>query len=229
MPTSDFNVTREELVRRALRKLGATNPSTEDLTNAVQSLNVLVKEIDPQGKWLWTITNTESTLTISASTRTYTTGSGAGNIATDILALETFILLKGTTRVPCRILEKKEALSTYELEGTGEPYLVYLEKKPLAANNVLWTYPLPSGSYTAKYTYRRRLYDFDAAGDNPDFPQEWINCLTYVVADDLADEYGLPLEERDRLSAKAAAKLRSMKIANAENPSTDVTTPTQYF
>ena len=52
------------------------------------------------------------------------------------------------------------------------------------------------------YTYKRPLYDFDAAGDNPDMPQGWNRYLIYRLAEDLAPEYGIALDERSWLKAQ---------------------------
>lgn len=212
MPDSNYNLQRENIVRKALRKLGATSPSIDEITNGVQSLQLLIKEVDAEGKWLHCISNTEQSLTLSSGTRTYTAGSGAAQIRTDMLALESFILLIGTSRIPVEILGKREALTTTLLEGTGQPLAVFLEVKSDPADNVLWVYQLPDATYTAKYTYRRHLYDFDASTDYADLPRAWVNCLIYLVAADLAPEYDV---DSTLIEAKAQAKLRRCKALNA--------------
>ena len=68
-------------------------------------------------------------------------------------------------------------------------------------------------SYTSPeqliYEYKRPLYDFDTATDNPDIPQGWHRFLLYAVAADLADNYGLPLDERVELDMKASKLLEN--------------------
>ena len=54
-------------------------------------------------------------------------------------------------------------------------------------------------SYVLHYARVRKLEDFDASGDNPDFPEEWIELLTVGTADRLAPEYGIPIIERRAL------------------------------
>ena len=46
------------------------------------------------------------------------------------------------------------------------------------------------------YSYKRPLYDFDKATDNPDMPSGWGRYLTLRLAHDLSPEYGLALDER---------------------------------
>jgi hypothetical protein len=49
------------------------------------------------------------------------------------------------------------------------------------------------------FVYQRPFEDFDAATDNPDFPQEWYDAVTYGLATRLAPEYGVPNTERKTL------------------------------
>ena len=38
--------------------------------------------------------------------------------------------------------------------------------------------------------YRRPIEDFDSAGNDPDFPQEWLECLGYNLAVRIAPQFG---------------------------------------
>lgn len=220
MSTSTFNLTFDKLVRRALRKLGNTNPSNDDLTNARESLNVIVKNVDPDGRWLWTISNTETVLNIVANQNSYTTAAvPPTGIPSDMLALNAFFLMIGTYHVPMRILAKTESTTSWDRDFTGQPFEVFLEKQPLSANNTLWVYPTPNAAWTAKFTYKRHLYDFINPNDVADFPQNWLQALTYLLAAELTDDYGTPDPVATRINAKAEGYLKKAKAANgAENP-----------
>ena len=55
----------------------------------------------------------------------------------------------------------------------------------------LYLYPRPADPNTYfEFTYERMLEDFDASTDNPDFPSEWLECLTYQLAVRLALPFG---------------------------------------
>lgn len=54
-----------------------------------------------------------------------------------------------------------------------------------------------------RLSYRRPIYDFDAADHEPDFPLEWPRTLLYKLAFDLGDIWGIPLEERRMMLDKA--------------------------
>lgn len=228
MPNSDSTITRTELIKRSFRGIGVKNPTTRDLSDAVGLLNAVLKELDSEGRWLWAISNTITALTLVASTRSYSVGTAPTGIASNIMALETFELVQGTSYTPLRIIEKTEALTTTLREGVGTPSLVYLEKAPVMTNQKIHIFQTPGAGYTAQYTYRRRLYDFDNASDNPDFPQEWEQKLVKILRSELAPEYGIPLDERSLLMMEAEkAKLQSLSNnSETSDPSSIVTT---YF
>lgn len=216
MPDSNSNITRTNLVKRAFRRIGIDQPYTDQILQAVDLLNAVLKEIDTEGRWLWTINSTPSTLTLGSSQRAYDVGSGASNIASYIMALEQVDLVQGTTLRPIRIITSTESLTTYEREGTGEPYLVYLEKRPLTTSQRMHFFPTPNAAYPMQYTYRRRLYDFDNASDNPDFPQDWEQRLVKRLALELAPEFGIPLVERQLFKAESDEAMRRGRAANGE-------------
>jgi hypothetical protein len=47
-----------------------------------------------------------------------------------------------------------------------------------------------------RYLYKRPLYDFDNANDNPDMPAQWTRYLMWRLAYDLTPEYSLTMEDR---------------------------------
>lgn len=55
----------------------------------------------------------------------------------------------------------------------------------------LWLTPA-SVADLIKFTWWRPIEDFNAAGDNPDLPTEWIRALTFNLAVDMAPEFSVP-------------------------------------
>ena len=53
-------------------------------------------------------------------------------------------------------------------------------------------------------TYKRPLYDFDSAYDNPDFPLGWEDYLIYKLAVRLGPDYDLGMEQRSQLKQDLA-------------------------
>ena len=53
------------------------------------------------------------------------------------------------------------------------------------------------------FTFERTLQDFDAAGNNPDFPIEATDYLVKGLRYELASSSGIPLQELQHLKAEA--------------------------
>jgi hypothetical protein len=70
---------------------------------------------------------------------------------------------------------------------------------------VLSVWPLPdstaASTYTLELTYNRPLEGFTAAGETPDFPQDWQNVLIFGLAWTMAGEWGVPTEDRKMLKS----------------------------
>ena len=49
------------------------------------------------------------------------------------------------------------------------------------------------------------LDDLNTALDVPDFPNEWMNCLVWSLADQLSLEYGVPMNARQEITQRAVA------------------------
>lgn len=227
--TSDFTYTRNELIEMALSAIGVTEPSNDEYALSTKVLNSMIRHMDAKGQWAWAIDNTESTLTLVSGQQEYVTGTGASNIATNILRLEKAALLINTDREPLIILSKRESLKTpLQDESNSQPVEVYLEKSALRANNVLIFYPTPNSAYTVKYQYRRPLFDFDLPTDNPDFPQDWFLPVQKILAYELSSHFGKPLTERQLLKADADQAMMESENFNDDEPSY-VTLKTEYF
>lgn len=103
--------------------------------------------------------------------------------------------------MPLRIVTKQEYNLLGNKEVNGKPVQVYYD--PQRAYGDLYVYPTPSSVEASLYTlhiiYQRPYEDFDSALDEPDFPQEWFDAITYGLACRLAPEYGLAATERKML------------------------------
>lgn len=64
------------------------------------------------------------------------------------------------------------------------------------------------------------LEDFDAAGNNPDFPQEWLDALVYGLGDRLAPSFGVSLPERQDIRLQAREFLNDVMDWDVEPEAT---------
>lgn len=209
--TSTETVTRTELVDDALAEVGNSNPNNTQRAQAVRFLNKLLKQLDPMAQWSWTSSFVPGSINTVANQRAYTTSDG---LASNIFELVHVDKVTGTTLSPITIIDTATRLSSVDREGTGEPQWAYLQRAPTLSAQKLEFLPTPDGVYTYQYTYRRRLYDFTASSDNPDFPGEWNHALSIMLADKLARIYGMDLQDRQELKIEALDQMRQMIAAN---------------
>lgn len=232
MPTSDAKYTRNELVRASLRMLGVKNPSANEVANGVEALNLRMKEIDVEGRWLHCVSQTPTQLDLVSGTATYsysTTGPSS-EIASDILDIEVAEIWTGASGKPdyeLVKLTKSQAERTVWRGESGDPVEFYLQRDDDPASNQLWVFPTPSSALTLKYYYRRRIYDFDASTDNPDMPQQWNRALRYALAADLAPEYGQ--DQREPLFAARYEEAKRIAIRANSEKSTRTPVMAEYY
>lgn len=82
--TSDFNLTRNQIIKAALRKLGAIatgeTPSQNIITDCAEALNAMVKRWDAKGIHIWT--ESQGTLFLQPNQVQYILGTGSPDHAT---------------------------------------------------------------------------------------------------------------------------------------------------
>lgn len=212
MPTSgstNFSITRDQLISGALRIVGATaqgeTPTATQISEAAEALNMLVKAWEADGMPLWAIKQYNVSLTQSVNS--YTIGVNATiNTPKPLKVIQAF-LHNNTTDLdtPMRILTRQE----YNLLGNktteGQPIQIYYE--PLNTTGILHVFPTPDAPSAADtvitLVYQRPFEDFDASSDEPDFPQEWFDALKFGLADRLSAEYGVPIVDRNDIRTRA--------------------------
>ena len=270
------NLTRDQLITLAYKDIGALADgevlSASLLADGILKLNLIMREIDATGKWLWTEKSTS--ITLIANQWVYTTSGGfpsdlrqpdrityrddqADDWPVEILTREGYETINNKTQQgdPAKawITENRAigqqtltiwpALATVNAQSivTGTDSVVYKcirshtadsTNDPITGANyqlywtaggsgpAVWT----SGtSYTAPQQllvwYRRPLYEFTAATDNPDMPTQWTRLLEYRLAADLADPMGSSIETCQKMSAKANAAYSD--IFKAARPQTN--------
>jgi len=203
--STDFSVTRDDIIKRALRQIGALaqgeTPTTDQVTEAALALNGLVKAWQADGMPLWAIKS--YSVPLVAGTKDYEIGLGkAVNIPKPLKVIQAFN--HSTTSnidIPIRVITKQEYNILGNKTSSGNPIQVYYE--PLGDYGILHVFPVPATTDAANNTitifYQRPFEDFDVSTDTPDFPQEWYDAIVYGLATRLAPEYGLPGTERKLL------------------------------
>lgn len=221
--STNFSVSRDDLIKGALRKIGVVpqgeTPTTDQITEGAFALNLLVKAWQADGMPLWALRTTA--IPLSATVNTYSIGTGL-TVNTD----KPLKIIRAWNRditsnvdIPMRILTRQEYDILGNKTSAGNPIQIYYD--PQRDSGVLKVFPTPSTLEATNnqiyITYQRPYEDFDTSTDTPDFPQEWYMAVLYGLAVVLAPEYGLPIDQRQVLGREAAdIKVAAMSFGTEE-------------
>lgn len=119
--------------------------------------------------------------------------------------------------VPMKVLTRDEYYNIVNRTQEGAPLHIYYDPQ---LTGVIYFWPrFDSGDYVIEFTYHRPFEDFDASGDNPDFPQHWYLPLMMELACMLGPKFGLPPEERAALFKESQFYIEQARTADAETGS----------
>lgn len=201
MATTDYNynATRNQLIERAFRIVGALTlgqtMSAEEVAQGNQALNDLIKDWQNKGVQLWAL-HLDS-IPMVASTSSY-----ALDLDPPVYDITRAYIREGTTDIEVPRMSWQNYQGIYDKSLTGKPTSFAIDT---AIVPTLYPYPVPdaSSTYTFYYLGTRKLADLETASGNAEFPARFTRALAYGLADDLADEYKLSISEREKLTQKA--------------------------
>lgn len=114
-----------------------------------------------------------------------------------------------STSIPIVALSHQEYfdLAGKKTDGLSSHYYY----NPDLSNGSLYLYPRPeNGRLYFELTFERMIEDFDAAGDNPDFPSEWLECMVYQLATKIAPAFGKEEKAMAYIAPIASQLLQNM-------------------
>ena len=239
--TTTYTITRDQIIVSALRKLGVVEPgdtsSTIDanlVTNAAQSLNLMVKQWMTEGIKLWTVA--DITLPLVAAQTSYTIGSSGCDLTTDRPLRLIYAVLRNTAAtpdidIPMQIISKQEYSMLGSKFSTGTTNSVYLN--PGVSTSTLKVFPTPDSSTATNYqlilTVQQPISDISSSSTVPNFPNEWMNALVWGLADQIAIEFGLPVNHRQEVMMRAEKYRTQLVDWDIENESTFFTPDVRSF
>lgn len=201
-----FNLTSDQLVAASLRKnavLGdGQSPSSTQLANGTQALNVMLKTFMAKGMPLWVMSEYDLTLT-SASTYTF---SAATNIPAPLKVTQAILIdSEGVTSTPLNVRTHYD-FNLLPITGTtGTPTNYWYE--PLNQTGVLHVWPAPDtysiANRVIRIVYQRPFHDMVSGTDTLDFPQWWTEAVIYGLAHRMSPEFGIPLQDRQLIAKEA--------------------------
>lgn len=219
--TASFTIDRNGMITSALRAIhilqdGQTATSTE-ISDASEILNMLIKNWQAEGLWLWTY----QLVAIPMVTNKYLYTIGPVNA--DVLIPRPLRLFDGSyirdtvcnpnVDTPLRLISRLEYLQLGSKLSLGVPNSIYWDAKidtqseitsPSLGHGTLYVYSNPMDDTRVIYAnFQRQLYDMTNATDEFDFPSENFMALKWGLAAELADEYELPQDRIMRIEGKA--------------------------
>lgn len=224
---TDHIAATDNVVRTTLSSAAASGASSIVVTSATGISNgyYIGVELD-DGTVQWTTVNGAPSGTTITLTDTLTGAASSGNViyvySTKINALQVKTILQAFLRQsdltdsPLNIVSRQEYYGLGNKTSEGSPAQVYLQ--PNLTSTLFLVYPEPDDeTETIELLVQRTLEDFDAAGDTPDFPQEWYQALCWGLAAELSAKYGKTISERNWFHEKAAMVLEEVEGFDKEH------------
>lgn len=203
--STNFSVSRDDIIKRSLRLLGVLaqgeDPTTDQVTEAAYALNNYVKALQTEGMPLWALKT--SPITLTDGDASYRIGlNQTVNIPKPLKVLQAYNRdSNSSVDIPMRIITKQEYNILGNKTSAGNPIQIYYD--PQSNYGDLYVFPVPTTVEAANNTiyivYQRPFEDFDLSTDEPDFPQEYYDLISYGLACRLAPEYGLSPTDRKTL------------------------------
>jgi len=219
-----FQLTRDDIINAALRKLLVVGESTTanaaQLTTGAQALNAIVATFQSLGMPLWA--RKELAITMVASQRDYTIGVGKTIAQPFPLHIYQAVLNipNSNSQIDVTMMARNDFNLLPSTKGNTPVNATY---QPFINYGVLSVWPTPSAtipaSTTITLTYQSPAEYFTTGTGTPNFPQEWTNALIYALAESLAPENGLPLPDRQYIAREAKRHLDEVLANGAEDGS----------
>jgi hypothetical protein len=237
--SSNYSITRDQIISLALRKLGVLEigdtPDANTVSNAAMSLNLLIKQFNTDGLKLWKVS--ELIVPLTANKTMYTLGGSGSDTMYDALAPTVAItdkplkVIQGFYRnttstpvidTPVLLVSKQEYNVLGSKFSTGTANTIFYDARK--TNGLLYVYLTPD-SYSQTnlemhLVAQMPINDISSASELPDFPNEWMNCLVWNLADQLSMEYGVPMNSRQEIAQRAMAYKTQMVDWDVEAYST---------
>ncbi len=176
----------------------ATSLTVESTTGMTTSDIIGVVGDDDTVTWT-TISTIPSSTTLTIGTGLSAASAIGNNVYTFTSRVNKPLRILGMRRVtggpddpssiPLTMLSHQEYFDLPNKTTNGLPSQFYYNPDLTDGKLYLWPRPDDPEMYF-EFTFERMLEDFDASTDNPDFPSEWLECLTYQLATRLAPAFG---------------------------------------
>jgi hypothetical protein len=112
--------------------------------------------------------------------------------------------------IPLDVMSRMDYLALPNKTATGAINQVFYDPQLTTGYLYFWLAQTRVGDLL-KFTWWRPIEDFNAAGDNADLPQEWLQALIFNLSVVMAPEFGVPTERIAATKALADEYLADME------------------
>ena len=208
MTALDHAATRNEIIERALRNIGVIgenqNGTAYQIDKGSKALNGIVKSFGLNNTFGWR--QTPTTFNTVASTTSYTPAEG-------VIGLTQAFVRIDSNDYPMNNVAYDTYYGLQRLKSAeARPTEIVFKSNPTAA--LIYLHPTPDAVYAVHYLATMKCKDYDAASDVNLFPSHWEEVLVWKLSAALSHEYGLPMQERMALEAKAQKMYEDSRLDN---------------
>jgi len=193
-------ITVQALIERAMLRaniLAAGDPiEGAELQDAMQTLDDMLKAIQPNGVTIWQ--QTSGSITVTSATTSYT-------IASRPLTLDV-VNWKESSGIesPMLRLTRREYFELPDKDSAGRPSQFYYHRQREQGVLYVWPVLTTAASQTIEWIGTGEMSDITDSTATIEIPGEWREAITYQLASRLQDEYG---RSNPRIDARAAEAL----------------------
>lgn len=210
----DFQATRNEVIERALRIVGALplgeQMTAEQISAANFALNSMLKAWQRQHLHVWNYS--EETLNLVDGDKDYTAPSSPAIIGIS----QAYLRDANSNDVPMTILSFSQYNTIPNKDTEGQPSHICIKSNGSSAATIyLWPVPntAAAASYDVFYLGISKSKDWESSSSVGNFEEDYKEAIAYCLADSLADEYLLSIAERKHIQGKAYTKLKEIRQA----------------
>lgn len=151
-----------------------------------RKLNELMSYLSQRGG-MWLIDDVSITLT--PGTASYSMGVGETvDTPKPMSVIHARRITSSSTDIPVEVISRDEYLGLPNKTVQTPTTCVFYDRRRDTGTLYVWGTGTSSEN-SLKLTVKRPIQDFDAEGNNPDFPKEWVLPVTYQLAAAMAPKY----------------------------------------
>ena len=201
--------TAQTIIDAAYRKIGYSDSTTADNTNALGNLNNMIESWGYLNHYI-----VRESLSLTIDKAEYTIGSGGSlNTVRPVAILDAFLRDSDDHDWPLGIISDRKYNSISAKSAKGMPSCLYfLPEYPLA--KIIFNCE-PDKVYTLHLSSQKNFTEFEALETSVNLPPEFIETLVYNLAITLAEDKGISV--KDTVLATAQQLKNNIEKINAIN------------